>query len=134
MRTHTTTSNSWHLVPKLNTSFNTMKKDFTTTIEGCPYDINMEVVLTLTELADMGFNHNSEEEIAYDLGANECEKEMQVNFKLWDCIAALNRVMNENDTTGWTVAQWDEACPFLFECDPFLEDEENLQEVRDSWD
>ena len=91
MRTHTTTSNSWHLVPKLNTSFNTMKKDLTTTIEGCPYDINLEVVLTLNELHAMGFDHNSEEEIAYDLGANECEKEMQVNFKLWDFIAAVNR-------------------------------------------
>ena len=136
MRPHVTTSNSWHMVRKLDQVGATMKKELVCTIEGCPYEINLEIVLTETDLLNMGYGTDSHEDnIAYSLLQCAPEKEVNANFLLWDFIARVNSVMDSHDTSAWGVAEWDKACPFLFECDPDLEsdNDEALQKERETW-
>ncbi len=135
MRNHTTTATNWHLdaPPHEVPAF---KKELATLIDGCPYEINMEIVLGVADLEEMGFHPDDREEhIVYTLQMHPPEREVQVNFKLWDYITAVNLVMDLNDTSGWTLHEWDNACPFLFDDVPnlALPDEEALQRERDLW-
>jgi hypothetical protein len=121
-------------VEKLDQVGRKYKKDLTTQIEGCPYEINMQIVLGEEELAQLGFLFNeSEEHITYTLQMHPPEKQMQVNFQLWDYITAVMHVMDAGDTSGWGLAEWDEACPFLFDSTPMFPDEEQMQKERDKW-
>ncbi len=134
MRAHTTTATNWYLIENQDHFGRTYKKRLCTDIDGCPYEINMEIVLGEEELAQMGFLFDeSEDHITYTLQMHPPEAQLQANFKLWDYITAVNRVMEVDDTSGWTLEQWDHACPFLFEQPPDVPDEEAMQKEREGW-
>lgn len=138
MRDHHTTTSGWQMIEKLDMVGCKVKMDLATFIEGCPYEINLEVVFTEKELCAMGFGNDNGflcniEHIAYSFGQTVPEKVMAVQSLMWDYIKQVNKVMDDNDITAWTVENWDAHCPFLFECDPGLESEEQLQEERDTW-
>jgi len=113
-------------------------KEISTSITDCPYEIHLEVKLTEDELIEMGFCDKKgelfpEDVIAYELGLNVPEKEISTHSLLWDYIKHVKQVMENHDTSGWRVEQWDAHCPFFFECDPTLDFEETMQEERDTW-
>ena len=133
MRDHYTTTTGWQMYTPFGQP-PSMVKELSTQIDGCPYEINLRIELSTQELAAMGLNNQTEDYIASDLGCNAPEKEVDANKLMWDYIFQVKMIMTRNDTSGWLVAQWDAYCPFLFECDPALGDDEKIQKERDSWD
>lgn len=138
MREHYTTTTNWAMYEKMDGAGPRMKKELAATIPGCPYEINLEIVITNDELHDMGFVNERgelapEEVIAYELGFQQYEKEIDVQALLWKYIHTVKRVLASHPTDSWGVVEWDAHCPFLFECDPALADEEALQEERNTW-
>lgn len=135
MREHFTTITSWQMIRKLDMVGIKMTKALSTQIDGCPYEINLEVALTEKELYNMGYDvaNVPEENIAYGLEAHRCEKEMAVHSLMWEHINRVKMVMSQYDTNSWRLESWDAHCPFLFECDPQLPDEEAMQEERETW-
>ena len=126
------------MIEKLDLVGCKVKMELATFIEGCPYEINLEVVFTEKELCAMGFDNDNGflcniEHIAYSFQQTVPEKVMAVQSLMWDYIKQVNKVMDDNDITAWTVAEWDAHCPFLFECDPALDEAEAMQEERDTW-
>ncbi len=137
MRDHTTTQTGWTSIRKLDQVGLKMTKTIVTQIDGCPYDINLEVSLNETELYDMGYAvmNMPEDKIAYGLEAHTCEKEMDVQAMMWLYITKVKMVLSDFRTDLWRLEEWDHHCPFLFECDPGVADAdaEAMQIVRDSW-
>lgn len=134
MREHFTLVTGWQMYEKMDDVGVRIKKELSTSITGCPYEINLEIVFTQEELEKMGIDVDDEDRAAYELDMNVTYKEMEVNSLMWEYINTVKKVMEENDTDSWRVTEWDEHCPFLFECDPNYEDpEEALQEKRETW-
>ncbi len=135
MRDHVTTASNWQIIRKLDMVGCLAKKELSASIQGCPYEIHLEIVLTEKELYDMGWDiaNVPEDRITYGLEAHTCEKEMEVHAMMWLRIAEVKLAMSKYDTPAWRLAEWDSHLPFLFECDPGLDDEETLQEERDTW-
>jgi len=133
MREHYTTVTGWQMIQKLDMVGVLMKKEIVTSIDGCPYEINLEVVLTELELNDMGYDKMDASNIAYDLGLIPPAKELDVHALMWEHINKVKMVMSQHNTTSWRLEQWDAHCPFLFECDPTLFSEEEMQKERDTW-
>lgn len=134
MREHTTTVTGWVMYEKLD-GIARARKVLTTQINGCPYEINLEVILNAKELDDLGYNvADSDEVIIYGLEAHPCEKEMDVHATMWLHINAVKMVMSSYDTNSWRLVDWDAACPFLFDAEQTQHEEEVTQEERDTWD
>lgn len=134
MREHTTTVTSWRAYPKID-GFIRFKKEMSTQIDGCPYEINLECVLNEKELYDLGFDlvHVPDDNIIYALEAHTVEKEMAVFAMMWLHINAVKMTMSQHDTNDWYLHQWDTACPFLFDAEQTQHEEEVTQEERDTW-
>jgi len=135
MREHTTTVTGWRMYEKMD-GIARAKKQLTATIEGCPYDINLEVVLNEKELYDMGFDlvHVPDDNIVYALEAHQCEKEMEVHSLMWLQINAVKMAMSQYVTHSWRLQDWDTHCPFLFDAKQTQHEEEVMQEERDTWE
>lgn len=134
MREHTTTVTGWKMYEKID-GIARVRKQMTTQIDGCPYDITLEVVLNEKELYDMGYDveRDPEENILYGLEAYPCEKEMEVHSLMWLHITTVKTAMSQHDTDSWRLADWDTHCPFLFDAEQTQHEEEVTQDERDTW-
>ena len=134
MRNHTTTVTGWYAVQKLDMVGTLMKKTLTTQIDGCPYEINLEIALDRVELAAMGYENQSDDSVTYALNTHECEQEMDAHAMMWLHINAVKMAMSQHDTNSWRLEQWDKVCPFLFtNGNEAVFDEEEMQIERDTW-
>lgn len=134
MREHTTTVTGWKMYEKID-GIARAKKQMTTQIDGCPYEINLEVVLNEKELYDMGWDVRNvpEDRIVYGLDTHAPEKELDVFAMMWLHINAVKTVMTQHDTNSWRLETWDKHCPFLFDAEQTQHEEEVTQEERDTW-
>ncbi len=134
MKEHTTTVTGWRDYPKLD-GIRRFKKELATTIDGCPYEINLTVILNAEELNNMGYDAiMPDDHIIYGLEAHTCEKEMDVFSLMWLHINAVKMAMSQYVTHSWRLADWDTHCPFLFDAEQTQHEEEVMQEERDSWE
>ena len=133
MREHYTTVTGWQMCEKLDGLGIRLKKELATSIEGCPYEINLEIVLDEVELKNMGYDEMDASNIAYDLGLIPPAKEVDAQALMWEHINKVKMIMSQHDTNSWRLEQWDANCSFLFASDPTLPDEEAMQEERDTW-
>ena len=134
MREHTTSITGWREYPKLD-GIRRFKKDLSTQIEGCPYEINLSVVLNDVELALLGYEaKDPDDNIIYGLEAQMCIKEMDVHTLMWQHINAVQMQMAQHDTNSWSLPDWDATCPFLFDAEQTQHEEEVTQQERDTWE
>ena len=101
-------------------------------VEGCPYDIIINIKLTRYELMEMKIV--SFDNVVFDMERPICKQEFEARKQLDARVHEVQRVCMQKPVHLWGVTEWDAECPWLFGNVPPVLDDEEMQAERDTWD
>jgi len=101
-------------------------------VDGCPYDIIIEVRLSRYELMEMKVH--SFDNVVFDMERPICTKEVEARKKLDARVYEVQRLCMQKPVHLWGLTEWDQECPWMFGNTPPVLDDEAMQAERDTWD